>query len=381
MSSSTIPGSAKRKDTAITILMTGDVMLGRGVDQILPQPSNPILFESYVKDARDYVMLAEKKNGPISYPVDHAYIWGDALTELHRYDPDVKMINLETSITTHNGYWEGKGINYRMHPFNAKSLLIAEIDYCALANNHVLDWGYPGFVETLDVLESLSIHYSGGGLNHESAQRPAIVDITDKGRVIIFSFGHGSSGIPTAWAATATKPGVNVLPDFSTTTILEIKKAVTQVKQPGDIVIFSIHWGGNWGYEIDDRQQQFALKLIDLANIDIIHGHSAHHVKGIEVYNNKLILYGCGDFLNDYEGIRGHEMYRGDLALMYFPSVDPSTGNLLHLTMVPTQMKKLRINRANDSDAQWLLTTLNREGKKLGTSVKQENDSSFSLKW
>ena len=102
---------------------------------------------------------------------------------------------------------------------------------------------------------------------------------------------------------------------------------------------------------------------------------------GIEVYNNKLILYGSGDFLNDYEGIRGHEQYRGDLALMYLPTIDPSSGDLLQLTLIPTQTRNLKVNRANRIDSEWLLSLLNREGKQFGTSVSQNNDSSFTLVW
>jgi poly-gamma-glutamate capsule biosynthesis protein CapA/YwtB (metallophosphatase superfamily) len=72
-------------------------------------------------------------------------------------------------------------------------------------------------------------------------------------------------------------------------------------------------------------------------------------VKGIEVYKGKPILYGCGDFLNDYEGISGHEAYRGDLALMYFVSMDSASGNLLRLQMTPMQIKRFRLNRAHRS--------------------------------
>jgi poly-gamma-glutamate synthesis protein (capsule biosynthesis protein) len=64
------------------------------------------------------------------------------------------------------------------------------------------------------------------------------------------------------------------------------------VKQEGHIVVVSIHWGGNWGYRAPQEEIDFAHHLIDEARVDIIHGHSSHHVKGIEVYRNKLILYG-----------------------------------------------------------------------------------------
>jgi Putative enzyme of poly-gamma-glutamate biosynthesis (capsule formation) len=77
------------------------------------------------------------------------------------------------------------------------------------------------------------------------------------------------------------------------------------VKQQGDIVVASIHWGGNWDYKVPREQREFAHKLIDEAGVDVIHGHSSHHIKGIEVYRGKLIMYGCSDLLNDYEGISG----------------------------------------------------------------------------
>jgi poly-gamma-glutamate capsule biosynthesis protein CapA/YwtB (metallophosphatase superfamily) len=69
--------------------------------------------------------------------------------------------------------------------------------------------------------------------------------------------------------------------------------------------------------------------LINEAGVDIVHGHSSHHPKGIEVYKNRPILYGCGDFLNDYEGISGYQEYRDDLTLMYFPRMDAASGKLV----------------------------------------------------
>ena len=94
--------------------------------------------------------------------------------------------------------------------------------------------------------------------------------------------------------------------------------------------------------------------------MDIVFGHSSHHVRPLEVYHEKLILYGCGDFIDDYEGISGYEHYRDDLVLMFFPSVDPATGRLLSLRMTPLQIRKLRLNRASTEDSHWLCTTLNR---------------------
>ena len=153
------------------------------------------------------------------------------------------------------------------------------------------------------------------------------------------------------------------------------------MKRSGDIAVASIHWGGNWGYAVPEVHREFAHRLIDDAGVDVIHGHSSHHVKGIEVYNDKLIIYGCGDFLNDYEGIAGFEYYRSELGLMYFATADASTGRLISLQMTPTHIKRFRVNRASREDARWLRDVLNREGEIFGTRIDLNRDNILSLRW
>jgi len=375
-----IKETAMRKDDTITLFLSGDVMPGRGIDQVLPHPSKPELSELYVHDARRYVELAGQVNGPLIKPVDPAYIWGDALTVLAAVGPDLRTINLETSITTSDEYWP-KGINYRMHPQNSNVLTAASIDCCVLSNNHVLDWGYTGLAETLQVLEQTGIKQAGAGRNLSQATAPAMFRIPERGRVLVFAYGSATSGIPDDWATTETRPGINLLPDLSLATVQQIQKEVAAARQPGDIVLISLHWGDNWGYEIPKKQRRFAHWLIDQAGVDLIHGHSSHHVKGIEVYRNKLILYGCGDFLNDYEGIGGYEQFRDDLTLMYFPRISPSTGRLEELRMVPMQIKKFQTVHPILDDIRWLHGVLNRQGVGLNTLVVLNEDNSLSLRW
>jgi poly-gamma-glutamate synthesis protein (capsule biosynthesis protein) len=313
--------------------------------------------------------------------VDFAYIWGDALTELEQASPDVRIINLETSITTSNDYWPLKAIHYRMHPKNIPCITAAGIDCCVLANNHVLDWGYKGLTETLQTLQSVNLKLAGAGHNAEEAEAPAIMNVEGKGRVIVFSFGMASSGVTADWAARIDKAGVNLLPNLSGKSVDRIRKAVQAVKRDGDIVVASIHWGGNWGYDIPPAHIQFAHKLLDSADIDILHGHSSHHPIGIEIYNNKPIIYGCGDFLNDYEGISGYEEFRDDLTLMYFVRMAPLTGKLVSLEMVPMQIRRFRLHRASDSDTQWLHETLNRECKKFNHRVELTDKNTLVISW
>jgi poly-gamma-glutamate synthesis protein (capsule biosynthesis protein) len=368
-------------DFLINIFMCGDVMIGRGIDQVLPHPSDPTLYEPYVKNAMAYVWLAEKINGPIPKPVNFSYIWGDAIPELERRAPDLRIINLETSITKSGDYLRDKDIHYRMNPENIPCITAAKIDCCSLANNHILDWGYSGLTETLETLKKADVKFSGAGKDIEEAEAPAFMEIWGKGRVIFFSFGSETSGIPISWAARKDKPGVNLLKNLSEKAVDAIKEKVKKIKGPKDIVVASIHWGTNWGYEVTGEQRKFAHKLIDDAYVDIIHGHSSHHIKGIEVYRNKLILYGCGDFINDYEGISGYEHFRGDLGLMYFASLTPSTGNLFSLQMIPTQIKRFRVNRASKTDTLWLKEVLNKEGKKFRTQVELNKADTLNLLW
>jgi len=365
----------------ITFFLCGDVMTGRGIDQVLPHPADPVLFEPYVKDARDYVRLAERTNGSIPKPVSYSYIWGEALDELKKVGPDLRIINLETSITSSSDYWRGKGINYRMHPKNIPCITAAKIDVCALANNHVLDWGYPGLIETVDTLKKANVRSVGAGSNREEAESPAVIEIDGKGRAIVLAIGSETSGIPLNWAASENRPGVNLLENLPEDAVGYTERRVKRIKRKGDVAIASIHWGGNWGYAIPSRQIDLAHNLIDRAGIDLIHGHSSHHMKGIEVYRSKLILYGCGDFLDDYEGISGYEAFRDDLGLMYFATVDSLTGRLVRLRMTPTQVRNFRVNRASTTDALWLRDVLNREGGTLGTRVALDRENVLTLQW
>jgi poly-gamma-glutamate synthesis protein (capsule biosynthesis protein) len=362
------------------IFLCGDVMTGRGIDQILPHPCDPLLHESYVKSARDYVRLAEDVNGRIPRAAKFSYIWGAALQELHRAQPDVRIINLETSITR-RGAFVPKGINYRMSPENAVCLVPPDIDCCVLANNHVLDWGHAGLIDTLETLERLRIESAGAGLDLDQASAPASLDVPGKGRVLVFSFASVTSGVPVTWAAKTEAAGVALLTELSDATVASIADQVRCVRRPGDVVIVSIHWGPNWGYDIPAEHRRFAHELIDQAAVSIVHGHSSHHPMAMEVYRNRLILFGCGDFLNDYEGIRGYEEFLDDLTLMYFASVDPASADLVSLEMVPLQIRRFQLVRASDQDTNWLLQTLDQQSQRFGARVNLKPDGRLALSW
>lgn len=363
----------------VTIFLCGDVMLGRGIDQALPHSVDATLHEPVVTDARDYLRLTMQRTGPIDHPVTYKYIWGDTLDVLKKVDPAVRIINLENAITTSNDWDRGKGIHYRMHPANVRCLQVAGIDACVLANNHVLDWGQAGLRETLATLHAVEIKPAGAGRNDDAAEAPTIIQLPHDHRILVYAFAMPTSGVPRDWAATHRRAGVNYLPSLSDQSAARVTALIRNTARPGDFVVFSVHWGGNWGYEISDDQIRFAHRLIDEAGVDVVHGHSSHHPMGFEIYQGHPIFYGCGDFLNDYEGISGHEKFRPDLTLMYFPTFDPATGNLEELRLVPLRIRHLRLNRAGAEGTRWLLNTLNRECRRFGLELERHADGSLRV--
>jgi poly-gamma-glutamate synthesis protein (capsule biosynthesis protein) len=370
-----------RVGRVLTLFLAGDVMTGRGIDQILPHPNEPVLFEDYVTDAREYVSLAEERHGPVPKPVGASYVWGDVLCALADAAPDARIVNLETSVTSRPEAWPGKGIHYRMHPENVACLTAARLDCCVLANNHVLDWGCGGLHETLATLRSAGIRTAGAGASLEEAAAPAVFDVIGGGRVLVFAGALTTSGVPREWAAGGDRPGVWLLPADPAEAMKQVAPRIAAVRGPRDRVVFSAHWGGNWGYHVPPGEVELAHALIDGAGVDLIHGHSSHHPKGIEVYRGRLVLYGCGDFLTDYEGIRGYGEFRPDLALGYLASIDRDTGEIVEMKMIPFSMRRLRLERATAEDGRWLAAVLSREGRRWGTTVYVASHGTLCLRW
>lgn len=359
----------------VKLFLAGDVMLGRGIDQILQHPVDPVIYESYVKSAEGYVTLAERTSGPIPRKVGDAYVWGDVIPELERARPDVRFINLETAVTARGVPWPSKGISYRMNPANVGVLIAAGIDICTLANNHVLDWSHQGLADTLDALDQAGIGYVGAGRDQAAAEAPAVV-AAGGGRIVALGVGSPTSGIPAAWQAAAERGGVAYLPDLSMAAAETLADRAGE--RTGATIVVSIHWGPNWGHRIPAAHTRFARRLID-CGVDVVHGHSSHHAKAIEVYRNRLILYGCGDLINDYEGIGGHEEFRGDLALMYLATL--GRDGLEQLEMTPMRMRRLRAERVTGPDVDELGRTLDRHSRTFNTSVRVKEDGRLEAMW
>jgi poly-gamma-glutamate capsule biosynthesis protein CapA/YwtB (metallophosphatase superfamily) len=361
----------------LRLALCGDVMIGRGIDQILPHPGNPAIYVSTrgITDAKAYVQAAVQRHGSIPANRGFAYVWGDVLSIFASFAPDLRMINLETAITTQGEPWPNKLIHFRMNPRNVAALLHADIDFCSLANNHVMDWGYIGLTETMTTLAMANIARAGVGRNLAAASLPAILTVPKKGRVIVLSFTMVSGHTFPEWAAESEKPGVHLI-KASSRGVDDVKRAVAGVKGPADVLVASVHAGHNFSHEIESPERDLFRRLIDEAGFDLIHCHSSHHVKAIEVHNGRPILYGTGDLINDYEGLPPKPERAGlcpHLGVIAFADFSLENGACTGLFLCPTRIRRMRVERADSNDTASLGAMLTRESVPFGTRIENRD--------
>jgi poly-gamma-glutamate capsule biosynthesis protein CapA/YwtB (metallophosphatase superfamily) len=360
------------------LLLAGDVMTGRGIDQVLPHPAPPDLYEPLIRDAREYVRLAERAHGPVPSAVDPSYIWGDALADINRFAPLARIVNLETAVTAHGRPWPRKGIHYRMNPDNLACLAAARVDVCVLANNHVLDWGEEGFSDTLSSLRHAGFATAGAGRNRIEAAAPAVLRRPDGTRLLVFAFAAYDSGVPPSWEADHA-PGINMLPPDN----LHLQQAAERLvaaRRPGDLVVVSIHWGANRVDHVPALHRRIARHLVECGAADVIHGHSAHHPLPAEVHHGKLILYGCGDLINDYEGLTDGDGARPDLVCLYAVTLEED-GRLRDLEIAPYRLHRFRLVHPSPAERETLRVGVNRLAAPFRTEFAPAGRRHWHLAW
>jgi poly-gamma-glutamate synthesis protein (capsule biosynthesis protein) len=248
----------------------------------------------------------------------------------------------------------------------------------ALANNHVGGWGPEGLQDTCAALDSAGVPHAGAGDGPEAAARPAVLE-TPEGRLRLFSYAFLSRGTPPEWRAAAGRAGVNPLDAANGAALRRIL---------GDL-----RAGGRGG----GRQCGLAALGTELEP-----GGSARpsalrpragpcrgacgawpfrpSPDGIEAAAGRAILYGCGDFLNECQGIPGREAFRPDLVLGYVSELGPD-GRLAGLEALPFRIRGVRLERAAPEAAAWLRARPDRDGAALGTRAHPGDGGGIRPTW
>ena len=293
----------KNKSSEITLAFTGDVMLGRLMNDVMEQ-----------KGMR--------------------YVWGDLIDALK--NSDLTLINLEFAITNSKDKWDAwpKTFHFKMLPKFKRILKSAGIDYASLANNHILDFKERGLLDTIKILNELKIKHTGAGKNLKHAKKPVILNIK-KIKIGILSFQDNHED----WTATKNKPGTFYL-EINEKGLEIMKREIKKLRSKVDILIVSAHWGPNMLEYPLKEHINFARSLID-EGVDIFHGHSSHVFQGIEKYKNRLIMYDTGEFVDDYAV---DPFLRNDLSFLYLIKLNKR--RLKELELIPIIIKNFRVNKA-----------------------------------
>ncbi|MFB6227641.1 MAG: CapA family protein [Halobacteriales archaeon] len=319
-------------------------------------------------DARiDFVgdmMLGRRVNGRWTGQ-EPANVWGSTLQRLRALDG--LIANLECCISERGRRWPNKTFYFRADPaFAVPALEAADVSAVSIANNHILDFRAPALRDTRSHLTDAGIAHAGAGTDRDTALDPAVVDaggltvgtvaFTDRRA----SFAATEAGAGTAYATLEVS-------DPSTRLAVESALDRAGAHDP-DLLVASLHWGPNWETSPDDDQQAFARWLID-HGVDVVHGHSAHVLQGVETYRGRPILYDCGDFVDDYS--RKDGFHNKHSALF---EVDVTDGRLAGLRIVPIRIENEAATLAGGEAASWVREAIRQRSEQFGTTVERAGD-------
>jgi len=270
------------------------------------------------------------ENEPPEYP------WGNTLPLLH--SADWRLCNLECVISDRGDPWSAypKAFHFRSAAKNIASLKAAGINAVSLANNHVLDYGFDAMYQMLEILDQAGIIHSGAGANAEQASRLATAMVQGQ-KIGLLAFTDNEPD----WEAAAGWPGVFYVPiDLKDPRAKNLLGAIRKYREVVDFLIVSAHWGSNWGYEPPPEHVLFARTMVD-AGADLIFGHSSHVFRGIEFYKGHPIVYGAGDFVDDYAVDR---VERNDQSFIYL--IETRNRTVRSVRLYPTLIRRCRASRA-----------------------------------
>jgi poly-gamma-glutamate capsule biosynthesis protein CapA/YwtB (metallophosphatase superfamily) len=314
-----------------TLSLTGDVMLGRGVNETLraARPAEP---------------------------------WGDVLPLL--LSADLRVINLECAITGHRRPWSRtpKVFHFRADPLAVEVLKAARVDACSLANNHTLDFEEKGLLDTLAHLEVAGIRYAGAGRNLEEAARPVLLE----GGIALVAFTDNEP----PFAAGPDKPGTNYLPVSTEPQVLRrVEETIGAARDTGArAVVFSNHWGPNMVRRPKAVFRRFARAVVD-RGADVYYGHSAHVFQGVEVYRGKPILYDTGDFIDDYAV---DPDLRNDRSFLFCISMED--GDLRRLELFPVVLPYARVELAGGEEREAIFALIQDLSAEMDTTFERRED-------
>ncbi|MFP4266656.1 MAG: CapA family protein [Spirochaetaceae bacterium] len=253
-------GEASAPPKIVSLGGVGDLMVGRGIEDILISRGNEAGL---------------------------SYIFGDTLPILR--EQDILVGNLEGAVTRSNTAVP-KSYNFKFRPEVLPFLKDAGFDYLSLTNNHCYDYGERGFLDTLDYLEEYGLSTSGAGRSVEEAHQPAF--LAPNLRILsVGDYPKENNGFDGRAEAQVSDTRAGIL--FSGP---EVLKTIEEFSSPDTIDVVAVHGGVEWRSKPTEAQREFYRSCVD-AGADLVLGSHPHVLQGIEGYRGGIIAYSLGNFL------------------------------------------------------------------------------------
>ena len=200
---------------------------------------------------------------------------------------DLNVVNLECPLTETNKGRPKTGPHQKANPGTVSILTHANIGLVSMANNHMMDYGYQGALETLELLKSAGI--STFGLGKDAIEARKALNFNIKGKSIAF-LNFADNEFLTVPDSTVQCNPIHLIHNYAD---------ITKAKKNHDFVILSVHGGNEFYHLPSPRIKELYRHYIDVG-ADAIIAHHTHAYSGYEVYHGKPIFYGLGNFLYDW---------------------------------------------------------------------------------
>ena len=256
----------------ISLIAGGDVTLGYHFEELF--------------DAR--LAAGERREELLAYPFARVR---SALSEA-----DLAVVNLECPFTL-RGEKLVKNFNFRARPELVETLTLAGIDAVSLANNHAMDYGAQGLLDTLETLDRAGIGHFGAGRDLAEARRPLIVERRGIRVALLGYFFLGDRNIePEAVLATGSAPGVaGTYKDLEGMRRM-LAEDIAAAKRQADVVVPFFHWGREATQELEPYQPELAALAIS-AGAGLVLGSHPHVLQGVAVEQGVPVVYSLGNFV------------------------------------------------------------------------------------
>lgn len=287
-------------------------------------------------------------------------VWGNILPTL--WSADLVLVNLECALTRGASEWHDgkrKAFYFRADPQAVRVLTAAGIDVVSLANNHVLDFETQGLRETITALDRAGIAHAGAGLDRTAALRPALANANGLRVALVACADH-----PREWEATEWRPGINLISVGSETDLERLASSIESAREGADLVVLSLHWGPNMRERPSAEFRSFAAAAVD-AGADVVWGHSAHVVQGVEFHRGRPILYDTGELVDDYAV---DSDLRNDLGALFLLHVRGTAVD--EVALLPLRIADMRVARAVGEDRTWFVERITSLSAELGTTIE-----------